>query len=98
MTLRLIPLSPEFAAEAGGLDLSRPVDDDTVAAIRQAIDRYAVLVVRDQRLSDAALRDFAARFGPLEIGRSAARPAGGASRFRRSATSPTWTRITGSAT
>ena len=33
-----------------------------------------MLVLRGQRLSDAALRDFAARFGKLEIGRSAARP------------------------
>ena len=39
-----------------------------------AIDRFAVLVLRDQHLTDAQLRDFAARFGPLEIGRSALRP------------------------
>ena len=74
MSLQLRPLSSEFVAEAAGLDLSQPVDDPTVAAIAAAIDRHAVLVFRDQRLSDAALCDFAARFGPLEIGRSAARP------------------------
>ena len=39
----------------------------------RAIDRYAVVIFRDQRLTDAQLRDFAARFGPLEIGRAAAR-------------------------
>ena len=32
-----------------------------------------MVVFRDQRLTDAQLRDFAARFGPLEIGRAAAR-------------------------
>ncbi len=42
--------------------------------IQAAIDAYPVLVFRDQRLTDAQLRDFAARFGPLEIGRAAARP------------------------
>jgi alpha-ketoglutarate-dependent 2,4-dichlorophenoxyacetate dioxygenase len=74
MSLELRPIGPEFAAEAGGIDLGRPVDDAAVAAIGRAIDRYAVLVFRDQKLTDAELRDFAARFGPLEIGRAAARP------------------------
>src|SRR5437016_2987967 len=39
----------------------------------QAIDTHAVLVFHDQQLSDAELRSFAAHFGELEIGRSAAR-------------------------
>jgi alpha-ketoglutarate-dependent 2,4-dichlorophenoxyacetate dioxygenase len=63
----------DFAAEIAGLDLSRDIDAETVQAIWGAIDRYAVLVFHDQRLSDAQLHDFAARFGELEIGRSAAR-------------------------
>ena len=60
--------------EAGFIDLSRPLDADAVTAIQAAIDAYPVLVFRDQRLTDLQLRDFAARFGKLEIGRSAARP------------------------
>ena len=72
--MELRPIQPEFAAEIAGLDLSRPADDATVRALRQAIDRYAVLVFHDLRLTDEQLRDFAARFGPLEIGRAAARP------------------------
>ena len=72
MSLELRQLHPLFAAEANGVDLARPVDAAMVEAIWQAIDRYAVLVFRDQRLDDTQLRDFAARFGPLEIGRSAA--------------------------
>jgi alpha-ketoglutarate-dependent 2,4-dichlorophenoxyacetate dioxygenase len=67
-------LHPGFAAEADFRDLSVPLDDEAVADIQAAIDAYPVLVFRDQRLTDAQLRDFAARFGPLEIGRSAARP------------------------
>jgi alpha-ketoglutarate-dependent 2,4-dichlorophenoxyacetate dioxygenase len=63
-----------FAAEAGDLDLSVPLDDDVIAGIQAAIDAYPVLIFRDQHLTDAQLRDFAARFGPLEIGRAAARP------------------------
>jgi alpha-ketoglutarate-dependent 2,4-dichlorophenoxyacetate dioxygenase len=74
MPLALAPFFPDFAAEASGIDLSAPLPDSAIADIWTAIDRYCVLVFRAQSLSDAQLRDFAARFGPLEIGRSAARP------------------------
>jgi alpha-ketoglutarate-dependent 2,4-dichlorophenoxyacetate dioxygenase len=74
MSIRTQELHPGFAAEAGFLDLSQPLDAGTIAAIDAAIDAYPVLIFRDQRLTDAQLRDFAACFGPLEIGRSAARP------------------------
>jgi len=73
MTLSIRPVTPAFVAEVDGIDLSGTITDQSVAEIWTAIDRYAVLVFHDQRLSDAQLRDFAARFGPLEIGRSAAR-------------------------
>ena len=70
LLLRSPPRSPASIS-------ARPLDTDAVDAIWSAIDRYAVVVFRDQRLTDAQLRDFAARFGPLEIGRAAAagRPA-----------------------
>ena len=74
MTLELRPVRPDFVTEVDGVDLSRPIDNTTKSAIWDAIDRYSVLVFHDQRLTDAQLRDFAAGFGPLEIGRSAARP------------------------
>src|SRR5271155_4946454 len=80
MTLELRQLHPLFAAEADGIDLARPIDAPVVDEIWQAIDRYAVLVFRGQRLDDTQLRDFAARFGPLEIGRAAA--AGGRRRLK----------------
>jgi alpha-ketoglutarate-dependent 2,4-dichlorophenoxyacetate dioxygenase len=74
MPIRTQELHPGFAAEASFLDLAGVLDADTVAGIQAAIDAYPVLVFRDQTLTDAQLRDFAARFGPLEIGRAAARP------------------------
>ena len=73
MTLETRPLHASFGTELTGADLSRPLDEAAVDAIWSAIDRYAVVIFRDQRLTDAQLRDFAARFGPLEIGRAAAR-------------------------
>ncbi len=72
--LEICPLSASFVAEVAGLDVRRPIDAAATDALRSAVDRYAVLILRDQRLTDAQLRDFAARFGPLEIGRAAARP------------------------
>jgi len=80
VTLELRQLHPLFAAEADGIGLARPIDAPVVDEIWQAIDRYAVLVFRGQRLDDTQLRDFAARFGPLEIGRAAA--AGGRRRLK----------------
>ena len=74
MAVETRPFSPSFGAEIAGIDLSQSIDGATVDAIWAAVDRYAVVIFRDQHLSDAQLRDFAARFGPLEIGRAAARP------------------------
>jgi alpha-ketoglutarate-dependent 2,4-dichlorophenoxyacetate dioxygenase len=73
MAFAITPLHPYIGAEIGGLDVSRPIDDATVAALWRAIDDHAVVVFRDQQIADEQLRSFAARFGELEIGRSAAR-------------------------
>src|ERR1700734_1189892 len=74
MAIHTRELHSSFATEVTGLNLSASPGDDDIAAIKTAIDAYPVLVFRDQRLTDAQLRDFAACFEPLEIGRSAARP------------------------
>jgi alpha-ketoglutarate-dependent 2,4-dichlorophenoxyacetate dioxygenase len=74
MSPGISPIGEQFAAEITGLDLSRPISEADVAAIWRASDTYSVLVFRDQSLSDAQLHDFAARFGPLEVGRGALQP------------------------
>ncbi len=74
MGLGITPLHPHIGAEIGGLDAGRPLDDETLGAMWRAIDDHAVLVLHDQHLTDQQLHDFAARFGELEIGRSALRP------------------------
>jgi len=71
--MQVKPIQPRFAAEIGGIDLAKPTNADVVAEIWRAIDTYAVLVFHDQNLTDQQLKDFSAQFGPLEIGRSAAR-------------------------
>ena len=65
-------IHPLFVGEVSGIDLAQPLDAAAVRDLWEAIDRYAVLVFHDQRLSDEQLRDFAGKFGRLEIGRSAA--------------------------
>lgn len=72
MSIEIRQLHPLFVGEVGDIDLARPLDTAEVQALWEAIDRYAVLVFHDQRLGDEQLRDFAGRFGKLEIGRSAA--------------------------
>jgi len=80
MTLQLRLLHPRFAAEASGVDLRRPLERETVLAIEQAMDRYAVLVWPEQPFTEDEQVAFARQFGPLDLGLRKARP--GQHRFR----------------
>jgi alpha-ketoglutarate-dependent 2,4-dichlorophenoxyacetate dioxygenase len=71
MTITVTPLHPHIGAEVSGVDVARSLDDATIAALWQAIDEHAVLVLKNQSITDAQLKAFAAPFGPLEIGRAA---------------------------
>ena len=53
MTVTVQPITPEFAAEIGDLDLSRPVSEQDLDAVKRAFWRYAVLIFPDQDLSPA---------------------------------------------
>ncbi len=56
-----------LGAEVAGVDLSTPLSDDTVAAIRQALVEHQVIFFREQALTPAQQVAFGARFGPLNI-------------------------------
>ncbi len=57
-----------LGAEIRGLDLSRPLDDETFAAVRRCfLDSQGVLVLRDQRIGPEQHILFSRRFGPLAI-------------------------------
>ena len=58
---------PDFAAIVHGVDLTRELGADEVDAIHAAIDRYGVLVFRDQHLDDAQQVAFSRQLGPLEL-------------------------------
>ena len=60
------PLHSLFAAEVIGLDLSSGPDEATFSRIHSAFEEYAVLVFRDQQITDAQQIAFSERFGELE--------------------------------
>ena len=62
----IVPVHPLFGAEVSGVDLTRPLDSATFAAIAAAFDEYSVLVFRGQALTDEQQMAFSERFGPLE--------------------------------
>ena len=54
------PVTPVIGAEVHGIDLREPLDDVTVAELRDALVQWKVLFFRDQSLDSAQHRDFAA--------------------------------------
>jgi alpha-ketoglutarate-dependent 2,4-dichlorophenoxyacetate dioxygenase len=66
MSLRVDPIRPAFVAEIGGIDISRPVTPQTMAALWEASDAHAVLVFRGQNLTDDQQIAFARNFGEPE--------------------------------
>src|SRR5260221_3901342 len=66
MPIAIRLLTPAFAGEVAGVDCRRPLDAHEVAAIEAGMDRYAVLVFRDQPLSDEQQLAFTRQFGELE--------------------------------
>ncbi len=75
MGVTITPLHPLFAAEVSGVDASATLSQAVLAALMEAIDRYSVLVLRGQKLSDDQQIAFASLFGPPEINIGAHRAA-----------------------
>ena len=54
-----------IGAEIGGVDLSRPLDAETLRQIKDAWHEHTVLLFRCQSLSEDDQRRFASYFGPV---------------------------------
>lgn len=67
MPLEVKPLHPIFAAEMLGADLRGELEPGLIDAVEQAMRRYAVLVLRDQFITDDDHIRFSRAFGPLEL-------------------------------
>ena len=65
-TIDVKPVSGGLGAELSGVDLSKPLDNQTFSDIYQAFNEHLVVFFRDQFLSPEQHRDFAARFHSLE--------------------------------
>ena len=57
---------PVFVGEVSGADLRQPLSRADVAAIEAGMDRYAVLIFRDQNITDDQQMAFTQNFGEIE--------------------------------
>src|SRR5262245_10358038 len=69
MSLSIRQIHPVFMGEVSGVDISKPLAPDEVAGIEAGMDRYAVLVFRDQKVTDEQQMVFSRNFGALEDAR-----------------------------
>ena len=66
MPVSIRPLHPVFAGEVSGIDITKPLQREDVAAVEAGMDRYAVLVFRDQNITDEQQIRFSCCFGQQE--------------------------------
>ena len=66
MSLAVEPIRRAFVAEIRGIDISRPISPQAMAALWEASDGHAILVFRGQRLDDERQIAFARNFGEPE--------------------------------
>ena len=71
MTVSIRQIHPVsvFAGEVSGIDITKPLSRDDVAAIEAGMDRYAVLVFHDQKVTDEQQMAFSLHFGVFEQGK-----------------------------
>jgi taurine dioxygenase len=65
--MMIVPSGKMLGARIEGLDLARPLEEREVEGIIQALGRYGVVSFPRQQLTARQHKDFAARFGELEI-------------------------------
>ena len=66
MTITIRQVGPCLAGEVDGLDMRIPLSREDAAAIHAGMDRYAVLVFRDQKIDDAQQLAFTRALGDIE--------------------------------
>ena len=58
-------LHPMIGGQVHGVDLSKPLDEDTLRFVKQASAEFTVLLFRQQTITSADQRRFASYFGPV---------------------------------
>ena len=69
MSITIRQIHPVFVGEVSGVDIAKPLSTEEVAAIEAGMDKYAVLVFHDQKITDEEQMAFSKNFGPLEEAR-----------------------------
>lgn len=67
MTIEVHPTGAALGAEVKGIDLSQPLQDGDMDAVREAWLDHQVLLFRGQQVSDDALIRFSQYFGELDL-------------------------------
>jgi alpha-ketoglutarate-dependent 2,4-dichlorophenoxyacetate dioxygenase len=70
MSITIVPINharPDFVGEVVGLDISAGVSAAEASQVETGIDRFAVLVFRNQRIDDCQQLVFSRHFGLLEL-------------------------------
>ena len=70
MSVTISPVTPDFAAEIGDVDLAKPLAAEDFSAIQQAFWKYAVLIFPAQELNLEQHLAFGQKFGPVETDRT----------------------------
>jgi taurine dioxygenase len=65
--MKIVPSGAALGATIEGLDLSNKLPEEAIEELIQALGRYSVLRFPQQDLTALQQRDFAARFGELEV-------------------------------
>jgi alpha-ketoglutarate-dependent 2,4-dichlorophenoxyacetate dioxygenase len=66
MSVSIRSLHPVFVGEVAGVDCRSPLSSAEIATIESGMDRYAVLVFREQNITDEEQIAFTRHFGELE--------------------------------
>ena len=66
MPINVTPVQENFGAEVTGVDLTRPVDRESIASIEEMLNRYAVLIFPGQPVNDEQQIALTRLFGSLE--------------------------------
>ncbi|MDH3703514.1 MAG: TauD/TfdA family dioxygenase, partial [Alphaproteobacteria bacterium] len=64
--IEIIPSGAALGAEIRGVDLSKPLGDETFGTIEAAFNEHSVVYFRDQDLKPPQLIDYASRYGEVQ--------------------------------
>jgi taurine dioxygenase len=67
MSIEIIPTGAAIGAEIRGVDLARPINDETLAAIERAYNDHAVIFFHDQQITPPQQVAFTRRLVEIEF-------------------------------